>query len=186
MTRRRLVPYLSLLLAAQAALAEVKTHPTAKVSIDVPKEWTQKTDGDKMMCLDPKGDVLVAMRVLEATELKAAADKVDSQVADLVFDLTWQQKQDRNVNGLTAAPTGDRIPLDPHTWPDAYAICAIDITPEGRTFVLGLSDTRTTAQVLGEIDLTTSTIRTLTPIDFVTTDSPHWGLAVEPLGRRPH
>jgi len=92
----------ALLVLAPAAFAEVRTHSGAKVSIDIPKEWKQKVDGDKLMMIEPKGDVLVAMRVLDATELKAAAAKVDATVADLVFDLTWQQQQQRNVNGLNA------------------------------------------------------------------------------------
>lgn len=135
MISRGSVFLVTLLVAGAGALAEVKTHPTAKVSIDVPKEWKQNADGDKMMVIDPKGDVLVAMRVLEATELKAAAAKVDSVVSDLVFDLSWEGKQERNVNGLPAVTIDGTGKLKANATP-VNVMAAIVATPSKKLMLL--------------------------------------------------
>jgi hypothetical protein len=86
---------------AGSASAEVKTHPTAKVSIDIPSNWTSKSDGDVMMVTDPTQDVAFIIVVAELADLNSAVAGLDKKLAGTLTDVKWAGKpQDMALNGM--------------------------------------------------------------------------------------
>jgi predicted Zn-dependent protease len=91
------------LAAASLASAEVKTHPTAKVQMDVPAGWKLSGTPDQSSLVDPKDEVGFVLLVLDAADLKKAADELDARLAKMAKDVKWADKTKQvQLNGMDA------------------------------------------------------------------------------------
>jgi hypothetical protein len=76
-------------LLAGSALAETKTHPTAKVSLDIPSGWATKSDANTMIVTDPTTDLAFILVVSDAADLKKSFAGVDKMLDNVITDLKW-------------------------------------------------------------------------------------------------
>jgi predicted Zn-dependent protease len=88
--------------SAAPAFAEVKTHPTAKVSMDVPDGWKMGGKGDTVTVTEPKGELAFILMVSEAADFQKSVTALDAQVAKVASDIKWAQKEPTptKLNGM--------------------------------------------------------------------------------------
>ena len=94
-----------LALGALPAFAEVKTHPGAKVSLDVPAGWKMDSHGDNAMTImEPNGDVTFFLVVLDQGDIQKAATALDKEVAKIATDVKWASEKpaSQKLNGMDA------------------------------------------------------------------------------------
>lgn len=103
--RSRLLAALVLVAAfSSPALAEVKTHPTAKVAIDVPTGWKLNGNGDVMTIADPTEEVGFILVVTDASDVDKVVANLDQRLAKVATDIKWAspKPEKSTLNGMPA------------------------------------------------------------------------------------
>jgi hypothetical protein len=90
--------------AASPALAEVKTHPTAKIELDVPSGWKMKGAGDLMTIADPTEEVGFILVVADTKDMDKVVANLDQQLAKVATDIKWAspKPEKTTLNGMPA------------------------------------------------------------------------------------
>jgi hypothetical protein len=86
------------------ALAEVKTHPTAKVEIDVPTGWKMNGNGDVMTIVDPTNEIGMILVVTETKDVDKVVANLDQRLAKVATDIKWAnpKPEKTTLNGMPA------------------------------------------------------------------------------------
>lgn len=108
-----LVVTVALAATASPARAEVRTHAAAKVSINVPDGWKIEAEEDSMTVTDPKEEVALFMHILEAKDVKAAIEAIDSEVGSSFQGVTWDDEpKTTKLNGMDAMTLDGKAKVD--------------------------------------------------------------------------
>ena len=92
-----------------AASAEVKTHATAKVQMDVPAGWKAEAHSDDLMTIqDPKDEVGIMLVVMDAKDFKKAVAAIDEEIGKVAKDIKWEHPEPKQIklNGMDAIANG--------------------------------------------------------------------------------
>ena len=92
--------FLTVTLVAAPAFAETITHDVAQVSIGVPKGWKVKKDGEALTLMDKDEDTAVAFAVVDASDLKEAAKRVEKSLEKKIKKLKWEKEEKVTINGM--------------------------------------------------------------------------------------
>jgi hypothetical protein len=102
--RKLFAAFASLALAvsvAVPALAETLTNDAAQVTIEVPKNWKVKKDGEAVTMTDKTEDIAVAVLVVDSGDLKGAVERLDKKLSKTISNLKWDDKGKKvELNGM--------------------------------------------------------------------------------------
>jgi len=150
---------LALVMGQAAAHADMKVHKAAKVSLDIPEGWkiTAANETD-MVILEPKEEVLVILRVLEASALDKATKDVDAFIAKSVDKVKWEDKaKPTKLNGMDALAL-EGTGLYKGTPVDLGVL--VVVTPAKKVLlVLGVMDHKSSAQHQAQVDAFVTSIK---------------------------
>jgi hypothetical protein len=102
MKAHRFAPLLGIMVAVAPAFAGVTTYPAAKVSIEEPPGWKTTIKGDQVTVADGPADVAASFVVVPAGAIDAAARAAGRSLATTITNVTVQDDQKGNVNGMKA------------------------------------------------------------------------------------
>jgi predicted Zn-dependent protease len=135
---------LTSLLVASQALADVKTHQDAKVQFWLPDGWSVEKEANAMTAQDPSGDVGLVFMIVDARDLDAAVDAIDTLMAFMVQDLEIVGKPvEATINGMKAVAIDAEgaVQGDDGQPVDVVIGAVIVMTPAGKPMiVLGFCD----------------------------------------------
>lgn len=100
--KARIAPLLVVILAVVPAFAGVTTYPAAKVSIEEPPGWKTTIRGDQVTVADAQQDVAASFVVVPAGAIDAASRAAGRSLANVITNITVQEDQKGNVNGMKA------------------------------------------------------------------------------------
>jgi hypothetical protein len=92
---------LIVLLAGGVASANVYKLKPAKVSIDIPKQWTVDVKDDLIRAASANNEVALVLWVADSPDVKAAVKKLEGQLYSSIQSLRWVDKTKKlKVNKL--------------------------------------------------------------------------------------
>ena len=100
--KARIAPIGVVMLAVAPAFAGVTTYPAAKVSIEEPPGWKTTIRGDQVTVADAQQDVAASFVVVPAGAIDAASRAAGRSLATTITNITVQEDQKGNVNGMKA------------------------------------------------------------------------------------
>jgi hypothetical protein len=120
--------------------AETKTHPSAKVSIDVPSGWKMSSKGDVMTVTDPTQEVGFILLVSDGNDLQKAIAALDAEVGKVAKDIRWASKEPSptKLNGMDALENEGSAVIEGK--PAAIAVVLVKTPANKYLLVLGAVD----------------------------------------------
>ena len=100
--KARIAPFAVVLLAVVPVFAGVTTYPAAKVSIEEPQGWKTTIRGDQVTVADAQNDVAASFVVVPSGAIDAASRAAGRSLANIITNITVQEDQKGNVNGMKA------------------------------------------------------------------------------------
>ena len=122
-------------------------HPGVAIEMVIPPSWNQEREGDALMIQSPDETVLMVFTAVEASDLKAALDVLDQQLAQTITEPELNGFTEGTVNGMSAVMADGVGKLD---GVEIELGIALLLAPDGNVMIsLGLAQ-RNVSQETGE------------------------------------
>lgn len=85
------------------SLAEVLTHPEAKIEITVPDTWKQSQDGNMLKVETADGEMAILFMVLEQAEKDKVLEAIDKSLEAKLGEIKWENdgnSKPEEINGM--------------------------------------------------------------------------------------